>query len=114
MKKRIVASLLLVLAAFVLSAFTTRSEQNVVLLYYTIDDVSGLTNIRNKPNGSVCMKLKAWTDYQIYTNGKHGSWLRIQKIYNATEDYWVRLHSSSTKTYWISRTILSPYYVEVY
>lgn len=71
-----------------------------------IRDLSGLTNIRNNPRGQVCMKLKAHTRYDIYADARSGSWLRIASIYNATEGYWVRLHSSSTGTYWISADIL--------
>lgn len=36
---------------------------------WNIRDLSGYTNIRNKPNGKVCMRLKANTQYNIYTNG---------------------------------------------
>lgn len=73
---------------------------------WQITDLSGPTNIRNKPSGKVCMKLKAHTQYNIYTNGAKGSWLNITRIYNLREGYWVRLHSSSTGTYWISSTVL--------
>lgn len=71
-----------------------------------IRDLSGMTNIRNKPNGKVCMKLKAHTQYDIYSNGQADGWLCISSIYNIREGYWVRLHSSSTGTYWIAKSIL--------
>lgn len=73
-----------------------------------IRDLSGYTNIRNKPSskGAVCMRLKANTQYNIYANGSSGGWLHISKIYNIKEGYWVRLHSSSTGTYWIAKSIL--------
>lgn len=71
-----------------------------------IKDVSGYTNVRNKPNGKVCMRLKAYTQYEIYTAGSQDGWLLISRIYNLTERYWVRLHDSSTGTYWIARSIL--------
>lgn len=71
-----------------------------------IKDLSGPTNIRMTPGGKVCMKLKAHVQYEIYTNGSSGSWLRISSIYNLTQGYWVRLHSSKSGSYWISSTIL--------
>ncbi|MGN0302183.1 MAG: hypothetical protein ACI4BI_04830 [Anaerotardibacter sp.] len=74
---------------------------------WRIRDLSGMTNIRNNPKGKVCMKLKAWTQYTIYTGDYTvEGWLNIQSIYNETEGYWVRLHSSSTGNYWIARSIL--------
>lgn len=73
---------------------------------WQIKNLNGITNIRSTPNGQVCMKLKAHTRYDIYADARSGSWLRIASIYNATEGYWVRLHSSSTGSYWISSTIL--------
>lgn len=73
---------------------------------WRIRDVSGYTNIRNKPRGKVCMRLKAYTDYAIYANGSQSGWLRIAAIYNISDRYWVRLHSSSTGTYWIAKSIL--------
>lgn len=77
---------------------------------WQIRDLSGCTNIRNNPNGKVCMRLKAWTEYTIYTAGRPvRGWLRITEIYNDTEEYWVRLHSSSTGKYWIAQSILYPY-----
>lgn len=72
---------------------------------WRIKDISGVTNIRNKPNGKVCMKLKAWTEYSIETTAKSGNWLRVVYIYNWTENYEVRLHGSKTG-YWIARSIL--------
>lgn len=72
-----------------------------------IRDISGYTNIRNAPNGKVCMRLKAKTQYDIYTEGasKNG-WIRIKSCYNINEDHWVRLHDSSTGTYWIAMEVL--------
>lgn len=72
-----------------------------------IRDISGYTNIRNAPNGKVCMRLKAKTQYDIYTEGasKNG-WIRIKSCYNLNEDYWVRLHDSSTGTYWIAMEVI--------
>ena len=74
--------------------------------YWYIKDLSGVTNVRNRPNGQICMRLKAWTQYGISTNGQSGGWLRISSIYNVTQDYPVRLHGSSTGAYWIARSIL--------
>lgn len=71
-----------------------------------IKDLSGPTNIRQSPGGKVCMKLKAHVQYEIYTNDRSGSWLHISSIYNLTQSYWVRLHSSKTGNYWISQTVL--------
>lgn len=71
-----------------------------------IKDLSGPTNIRQSPGGKVCMKLKAHVQYEIYTNDISGSWLHISSIYNLTQKYWVRLHSSKTGNYWISQTVL--------
>lgn len=73
---------------------------------WRIIDLSGMTNIRNKPNGKVCMKLKAHVQYEIYANGEKNGWLSISSIYNTRDRYWVRLHSSSTGTYWIAKSIL--------
>ena len=73
---------------------------------WRIIDLSGMTNIRNKPNGKVCMKLKAHVQYEIYANGEKNGWLSIASIYNTRDRYWVRLHSSSTGTYWIAKSIL--------
>lgn len=71
-----------------------------------IRDLSGYTNIRNKPKGKICMRLKPWTQYAIYAIGSQSGWLSIGSIYNMTDRYWVRLHSSSTGTYWIAKSIL--------
>lgn len=71
-----------------------------------IKDLSGPTNVRNKPNGKVCMKLKAYTQYAIYANGSSNGWLCVTSIYNMREGRWLRLHGSSTGTYWIAKSIL--------
>ena len=74
---------------------------------WRIRGLSGMTDIRNNPNGKVCMRLKAWTQYTIYTGDfSVQGWLNVKSIYNETERYWVRLHSSSTGNYWILRSIL--------
>ena len=69
-----------------------------------IRNVNGYTNVRDAPNGAVCMRLKAKTQYAIYVTGEVRGWLRISAIYNEREDYWVRLHSSQTGSYWIARS----------
>ena len=74
--------------------------------YFNIEDLSGYTNIRNRPNGSVCMRLYAWTQYNIYTCGYRDGWYQISAIYNTKKGYWVNLHSSSTGTYWIAASVL--------
>lgn len=71
-----------------------------------IKDLSGYTNIRERPNGRVCMRLKAWTEYVITTYSSSGSWLQIAHVFNLTEDYGVRLHSSKTGKYYIAKSIL--------
>ena len=73
---------------------------------FYIADLSGKTNIRNKPNGKVCMRLWEWTQYEIYTCGYRNGWYQISSIYNCKKGYWVRLHSSSTGTYWIAASVL--------
>lgn len=74
--------------------------------FWCIRDVSGYTNIRNRPGGKVCMRLKPYTQYIIFTDGASGSWLRIESVKNESEDYWVRLHGSSTGRYWISKSVV--------
>lgn len=130
MKKSLFFSIVLLMFAFVSSSFTVANEseaasqegtmitvmtdangeiadiEGVNEVCWNIRDLSGYTNIRNKPNGKVCMRLKANTQYNIYTNGIENGWLHITSIYNLREGYWVRLHSSSTGTYWIARSIL--------
>lgn len=130
MRKSIFTCIVLMLIAFVASSFTTKTPaspttngmQRIVVhtgengaitsvssgatISWRITDLSGATNIRNKPNGKVCMKLKAWTDYVIYTKGSSNGWLCISSIYNESEGYWLRLHGSNTGRYWIARSIL--------
>lgn len=69
-----------------------------------IRNISGMTNIRNAPNGKVCMRLKANTQYDIYTDRESKGWLRMVSCYNLDEGYWVRFHDSSTGTYWIAKS----------
>lgn len=76
------------------------------IVQWGIQDLSGYTNIRERPNGRVCMRLKAWTEYTIATYGASGSWLQIVDIYNVTEEYMVRLHSSKTGKYYIAKSVL--------
>lgn len=71
-----------------------------------IRDLSGYTNIRNAPNGKVCMRLKANTQYDIYTDRESKGWLRMVSCYNLREGYWIRFHDSSTGTYWIAKSVL--------
>lgn len=132
MKKSLFLSLIVVLAAFVTSSFTMPADeptapQGTPLIITTdangeiesvtnakggegcwhIRDLSGYTNIRNRPNGKVCMRLKAHTQYAIYDySDTGGSWIRVSSIYNMRERYWVRLHSSSTGEYWMATSIL--------
>lgn len=133
MKKALFSSALLIMSAFVMSSFTTASDEpaanegtkitittdangeicdvksadvNWDNSAWHIRNLNGYTNIRNKPNGKVCMRLKAYTQYDIYTCGSRGGWLLISSIYNLREGYWVRLHSSSTGNYWIAQSIL--------
>lgn len=70
-------------------------------------NIREMTSIRNAPNGKVCMRLKANTQYDIYSEGasKKG-WIRIKSCYNINEDCWVRLHDSSTGTYWIAMEVI--------
>lgn len=129
MKKNLFLTALVALFAMVTMSFTTKGNEQITSeaapitistgangeivsisgsAYerpYMISDLSGYTNIRNKPNGKVCMRLKAWTDYKIWTNGRSGGWLKITDIYNITERYHVRLHGSKTG-YWIAESIL--------
>lgn len=73
---------------------------------WRIRDLSGYTNIRERPNGRVCMRLKARTQYIIVTWEPTGGWLPISSIYNETQGYDVRLHSSRTGEYYIAKSIL--------
>lgn len=52
------------------------------------------------------MRLKPYTNYEIYVSTWRDEWLLISSIYNRSEDRWVRLHDSSTGTYWISIDVL--------
>lgn len=80
----------------------TQFDQNA----WHIRDLSGYTNIRNNPNGKVCMRLKAHTQYDIYADYEVRGWLHMTSCYNLREGYWVRFHSSSTGNYWIAKSIL--------
>lgn len=71
-----------------------------------IRDLSGFTNIRNAPNGKVCMRLWDHTQYTIYTDAEVNGWLRMTYCYNESKGYQVRFHSSSTGSYWIHRSVL--------
>lgn len=133
MKKALFSSALLIMSAFVTSSFTTTTEESTApqsnpIIFTTdangniadvqecngggacwhIRDLSGYTNIRNRPNGKVCMRLKAHTQYAIYDYSESGSngWIQVASIYNMREHYWVRLHSSSTGEYWMAKSIL--------
>lgn len=70
-----------------------------------IRNLNGYTNIRNRPNGKVCMRLKAHTQYEIYGDYYNG-WILMSRCYNMRENYWIRFHSSSTGEYWIAASIL--------
>lgn len=87
MKKSLFFSIVMLMFTFVSSSFTVASETEVAnqkgtMITVTTDangeiadidgvnevcwnirDLSGYTNIRNKPNGKVCMRLKANTQY---------------------------------------------------
>ena len=71
-----------------------------------IRNISGMTNIRNAPNGKVCMRLKANTQYDIYADRESKGWLRMTSCYNLDEGYWVRFHDSSTGSYWIAKSVV--------
>ena len=73
------------------------------LMHVKIANLSGYTNLRNSPNGAVCMRLFANTDYDIYVNGMSNGWYRIVEIYRPDGSQ-VRLHSSNTG-WWIHRSI---------
>ena len=73
------------------------------LTHVKISDLSGYTNLRNSPNGAVCMRLYANMDYDIYVNGISNGWYRIAEIYRPDGSQ-VRLHSSNTG-WWIHRSI---------
>ena len=73
---------------------------------WRIKDLSGETNIRNRPRGEICMKLKAYTQYAIFTDMSSNGWLRMSRCYNMKEGYWVEFHSSTTGEYWIAESIL--------
>lgn len=127
--KALFTSALLVLATCLTSSFTTPTEEPkapkgtpIIVTtdangeiegikeykagWWAIRDVSGYTNIRNRPNGKVCMRLKPYTEYTIFTDGMSQGWLRIESIYNADENYRVRLHGSSTGRYWIAKSVV--------
>lgn len=133
MKKFLLASALSLVTVFTMSSFTTTSDEPAAntgaKITVTTDangaicdvksgdvqwddsawhirDLSGYTNIRNNPNGKVCMRLKAHTQYEIYGEGTSNGWLKISSIYNLTEGYWVRLHSSNTGRYWIALSVI--------
>lgn len=133
MKKFLLTSALSLMTVFTMSSFTTTGDEpaanEAAKITITTDangeicdvksndvnwdesawhirDLSGYTNIRNNPNGKVCMRLKANTQYDIYGQGTRNGWLQISSIYNLREDYWVRLHSSSTGRYWISLSVI--------
>lgn len=126
--KPLFTSLLLVQATMLISSFTTTTEEPTVsqgtsiivttdangqiadvddyLARWGIRDVSGYTNIRNRPNGKVCMRLKPYTQYEIFSEDLRNGWVRIYSIFNITEDYQVKLHGSSTGSYWISKSVV--------
>lgn len=134
MKKFLLTSALSLMTVFTMSSFTSTSEEPAAnegtKITITTDangevcdvksndinwddsawhirDLRGYTNIRNNPNGKVCMRLKANTQYDIYAAGSsRNGWLPISSIYNLREGYWVRLHSSSTGRYWISLSVI--------
>lgn len=81
----------------------TTSVAPMSLTHVKISDLSGYTNLRNSPNGAVCMRLYANMDYDIYVDGVSNGWYRIAEIYRPDGSR-VRLHSSNTG-WWIHRSI---------
>lgn len=73
------------------------------LTHVKISNLNGLTNLRSSPNGAVCMRLKAYVDYDIYVNGVYNGWYNIVEIYRPDGSR-VNLHSSNTG-WWIARSI---------
>lgn len=73
------------------------------MTHVKISNLRGVTNIRNAPNGSVCMYLKAYVDYDIYVSGIYNGWYQIAEIYRPDGSR-VNLHSSNTG-WWIARSI---------
>lgn len=73
------------------------------LTHVKISDLRGYTNLRNSPDGAVCMRLYANMDYDIYVNGISNGWYNIAEIYRPDGSR-VRLHSSNTG-WWIHRSI---------
>ncbi len=73
------------------------------MTHVKISNLNGLTNLRNAPNGSVCMRLKAYVDYDIYVTGISNGWYEIAEIYRPDGSR-VKLHSSNTG-WWIARSI---------
>ena len=82
---------------------TTTSVNMIRMRHIKIADLSGYTNLRNSPNGAVCMRLYANMDYDIYVNGISNGWYRIAEIYRPDGSQ-VRLHSSNTG-WWIHQSI---------
>ena len=82
---------------------TTTRAAAIGMRHVKIADLSGYTNLRNSPNGAVCMRLYANMDYDIYVNGISNGWYRIAEIYRPDGSQ-VRLHSSNTG-WWIHQSI---------
>ena len=82
---------------------TTVKATAIGMRHIKITDLSGYTNLRNSPNGAVCMRLYANMDYDIYVNGISNGWYRIAEIYRPDGSQ-VRLHSSNTG-WWIHQSI---------
>lgn len=82
---------------------TTAQATAIGMRHIKIADLSGYTNLRNSPNGAVCMRLYAHMDYDIYVNGISNGWYRIAEIYRPDGSQ-VRLHSSNTG-WWIHQSI---------
>ncbi len=79
------------------------SATPINMTHVKISNLRGLTNLRNAPNGSVCMQLKAYVDYDIYVSGIYNGWYQIAEIYRPDGSR-VNLHSSNTG-WWIARNI---------
>lgn len=138
MKKTIISSALLMIAAFMTSANASAANASVTSapvanegtkITVTTDsngevndvqsadvqwdssawhlrDTRSYKNIRTSPNGKVCMRLKANTQYEIYAYDVYDGWMVVSSIYNMSEGYWVRLHDSSTGDYWMSLNLV--------
>lgn len=100
MKKLLLLSLLLIMAAVCSSA------QVMMGAYLSDDDPTGLTNIRNRPMGARVVQLPSDEIYSFVLTSPQDGWWKIVELWTIEDDMTDSLTGSDTGEYWIHYSVL--------